>query len=102
MLNEMAGTVETSEIQKRIQMLNDMSEADLRNEMRELKTVLLANPAATSLLLDTDIGLMVQALRKITKKEIEVASSPKKKATAPAKVKLTAEQLAAALDDDDF
>lgn len=107
MLAELTNTVQTSEIQLRIKALNDMSEADLRNEMRELKEVLIANPAACALLLDEDIGTMVTALRKITAKAMTASTEAKAKTTRastakPTVKKLTAAELAAALEDDDF
>lgn len=96
-----------SEISQRISLLNALSEADLANEMRELKTALKENPAACSLMMDEDIGLLVEALRKLTHKAIVTASTTTRKtgtAKAPAAkpVKLSAAELAAALDDDDF
>jgi hypothetical protein len=93
-----------SEIATRIRLLNEMSEASLRDEMRELKTALKENPSACALLMDEDIGLLVSNLRRLTKKEITEADS-KPKRTAKAKepaVKMSAIDLAAALDDDDF
>lgn len=94
----------SSEISTRISMLNDMSEADLKNEMRDLKQALKENPSACALLMDEDIGKLVTALRRLTKKEIEQAETKPKRGTKEKvpQVKLTAEQLAAALDDDDF
>lgn len=91
-----------SEISQRISLLNALSEADLANEMRELKTALKENPNASALMMDEDIGLLVEALRKLTHKAI-VATTTKKAGTAkPAVKKLSAAELAAALDDEDF
>ena len=92
-----------SEIQTRISMLSDMSEADLKTEMQSLKAAILANPAACALLLPQDIGQMVAALRRITGFAIQQATTkPKKEKATKAKTQLTAEQLAAALEDEDF
>jgi cytochrome c553 len=93
-----------SEISSRIAQLNSLSEANLKEEMRELKTALKENPAACALLMDEDIGMLVSALRKLTHKDVTEAESKPKRGTKPKaeKVQLTAEQLAAALDDDDF
>lgn len=106
MLDIITNTVEPSEIQLRIKALNDMSEADLQHEMRDLKEVLLANPAACTMLLDEDIGMLVAARRKLTAKAMEEAEKPKTRtrttSTATKPKKLTAEELAAALEDDDF
>lgn len=93
-----------SEISQRIAQLNELSDADLKNEMQSLKAAILENPAATSLLMDEDVGKMVAALRRITGFAISQASKPKTRtATAKPKAKqLSAEELASALDDDDF
>lgn len=93
-----------SEISQRISLLNALSEADLANEMRELKIALKENPSACALMMDEDIGLLVEALRKLTHKAITAASTSKKVGTAakPAVKKLSAAELAAALDDEDF
>lgn len=93
-----------SELSVRIKALSDMSEADLKTEMQQLKMAIKENPSACSLLLDEDVGMMVAALRRITGNAIANAISSKTKSpkAAKAKVQLTAEQLAAALDDEDF
>lgn len=94
-----------SELSTRITQLCDMSECDLKTEMQQLKSLIKENPAACSLLLDEDIGKMVAALRKITGNAIAQATASKsraKKAAAPKHKALTAEELAAALDDEDF
>ncbi len=96
-----------SEISSRIALLNNMSEASLRDEMRELKTALKENPSACALLLNEDIGTMVTALRKITAKAMTASTEAKAKTTRastakPTVKKLTAAELAAALEDDDF
>lgn len=93
-----------SEIATRIRLLNEMSEANLKDEMRELKVALKENPAACALLMDEDIGLLVSNLRRLTKKEISEAESKPKRGTKTKEpvVKMSAIDLAAALDDDDF
>jgi len=92
-----------SELSVRINQLNAMSDADLKIEMQELKTAIKENPAACSLLLPEDIGQMVAALRRVTGFAIQQAiSKPTKRGTSKAKTQLTPEQLAAALDDEDF
>lgn len=94
-----------SEISQRISLLNALSEADLANEMRELKIALKENPSACALMMDEDIGLLVEALRKLTHKAITAASTTSRKtgtAAKPAAKKLSAAELAAALDDEDF
>ena len=93
-----------SEISQRIKTLEVMSGDDLKNEMMDLKKALLENPQACMLLLPEEIGSMVSHLRKITGIAIATASAKTKKTgekKAPAK-KMTAEELAAALEDEDF
>ena len=93
-----------SEISLRIKQLEELSGDDLKNEMMNLKKALLENPQACMLLLPDEIGSMVSALRKITGIAIATASAKTKKTgekKAPAK-KMTAEELAAALEDEDF
>lgn len=95
--------VAAEEISLRITNLLNIGEENLKDEMRELKQALMENPAACSFLKEEDIGLLVSTLRKITHVDITEASSPKKKTTTKPKQKqLTAEELAAALDDEDF
>lgn len=93
-----------SEISTRISLLCDMSDADLKLEMQNLKTALKENPAAVSLMHDEDVGKMVVALRRITGFAIAQASAKEKKPRAVKEKSkpLTAAELAAALDDDDF
>lgn len=94
-----------SEISVRIKQLSDMSEADLKTEMSALKAAIKQNPAASALLLPEDIGQMVEALQRITGFAIQQATtkaSKPKKEKAPKSKALTPEELAAALDDEDF
>lgn len=93
-----------SEISLRIKQLEELSGDDLKNEMMNLKKALLENPQACMLLLPDEIGSMVSSLRKITGIAIATASAKTKKTgekKAPAK-KMTPEELAAALEDEDF
>ena len=93
-----------SEISQRIKQLEELSGDDLKNEMMNLKKALLENPQACMLLLPEEIGSMVSSLRKITGIAIATASaktSKKKEPKASAK-KMTAEELAAAIEDEDF
>ncbi len=90
-----------SEISLRIQQLESFSTEDLKPAMQELKKALLENPAACLLLKEEDIGLLVTHLRKITGVAIASASSKTKtpKEKKETTKKLSAEELAAALDD---
>ena len=53
------------EIQARISQLEELSEADLKTEMDDLKMVLLQNPVACTLLLPEDIGKAVAAIKRL-------------------------------------
>lgn len=78
----------------------------LQNAMSELKKALKQNPSASMLLLDTDIGQMTIALRRLTQEHLEeapkkAASTGGKKAKAPkaSVVPLSADDIANALAD---
>lgn len=91
------------DIKTKIIQLENMMDDDLRNGMAQLKQALKKNPNAAMLMLDSDIGKMVIALRRMTHTEIEIAKEPKKRGrkTEPkAKaVQLTADQIAAAFEE---
>ena len=93
-----------SEISLRIKQLEELSGDDLKNEMMNLKKALLENPQACMLLLPDEIGSMVSALRKVTGIAIATASAKTKKTgeKKSAAKKMTPEELAAALEDEDF
>lgn len=93
-----------SEISQRIQQLESLSAESLKGEMQELKKSLLENPAACLLLREEDVGLLVTSLRKITGQAIISSQTKARKAAEPKvpKKKLTAAELAAALEDEDF
>ena len=93
-----------SEISQRIKQLESLSGDDLKNEMINLKKALLENPQACMLLLPDEIGAMVSHLRKITGIAIATASAKTKKAPGEKKSskKMTAQELADALNDEDF
>ena len=90
-----------SEISARISQLHELMGEDLRSEMANLKTTLMANPAACLLIKDEDVGCLVASLRRVLNIAVASAATAKTKPKAPAaaKVRLTPEQLAAALDD---
>lgn len=85
------------DIKNKIHALESAFDDDLRNAMSELKQALKKNPAASELLLDSDVGKMVIALRRMTHVEITAAKEPKKpgrKSAPKAKdVQLTAEEI---------
>lgn len=87
-----------SEIQARIAALESLFDEPLKEEMNELKRVLLSNPSAASLLKDEDVGLLVKALRRTVSVAIAEASAAKEKKPASRKTKpLTKDQLKQAL-----
>lgn len=87
-----------ADIVSKIRELHNLMEDDLKEGMSALKVALKKNPAASDLLLDEEIGLMVVALRRIRGVAVSEASKEKKPGRKPkAKdVQLTAEELNAA------
>lgn len=67
-----------NEIVPRIRSLSDVPDANIKNEMELLKKALMANPEAVALMLPTDVGLLVQSLRRITQEAIVNAEKTKK------------------------
>jgi len=76
---------------------------DIRYEMEKLSELLLANPQACLYLLDEDLGLAVRALRKMTDNKVAIdmgkAKPRKSSADTGGSRKLSAAEMAAALDD---
>ena len=72
-----------ADIRERIDRLNQLADMDLENAMKELKKALMANPAAVSLMEDSDIGQLVIALRKITGEAIAEAAKDNKPGRKP-------------------
>ena len=91
-----------SDITLKIRSLEALSGDELKSEMSALKKAIMENPQACSLLLPEDIGLMVSSLRRIVGTAIVAASTKKTKERKPSTKKMTAAELAAALDDEDF
>lgn len=87
---EIPEVLTTEQLQAMIRQLSATEDGDsLRGEMDELKRALRANPAACASLLPDDIGQMVDALMKVTGKEIEEDMADKRKTKgSTAKVKL--------------
>lgn len=71
------------DIKGKIDQLEATSEENLKDAMSTLKAALMANPAAVSLMEDTDMGKMVIALRRYTKEEVIAASVNKKVGRKP-------------------
>lgn len=86
-----------SEIRQKISLLCNFNGDSLRTEMSQLKSALLENPAACSLLLDEDIGLAVASLRRMVGIAVASANAPKEKKVKVGNVKMTATQLALAI-----
>lgn len=93
-----------ADISARIEQLSLLLTDSLKGEMAALKKALLENPAACLLLKSEDIGTLVLTLQKITGKALAQASEKKAKTKTEkaTSVKLTAEQLQAALNSEDF
>lgn len=91
-----------SDIKPRLHALEEMTEADLPNEMQNLKKALMQNPDACSLMLPEEVGMLVAALRRITGQALASAKAAKTKTAKPkaASMKsLTAEEIQNALDE---
>jgi len=88
---------EHHEILIKIRELTSIAGDNLKGEMDQLKKALLENPAAVALMLPEDIGMMVEALRRVTGEAIAEASKPKEKKAK--KVVLSADDLQAAFDE---
>lgn len=84
-----------SELSKRIEALDALNGESLKGEMAALKVAILENPAASALLLDEDVGLLVKALRKMTGVALTNAAAGKEKVKKPSTkaVKLSATDL---------
>lgn len=84
-----------SDIKQRIDALVSLSDLDLKTAMTELKKSLMQNTNAVALMLPSDIGQMVIALRKMTGVELAKAEEKKtgKKAGKGKEVMLSADAL---------
>lgn len=87
------------DIKLRIDDLVELSGEPLVASMTELKKALMQNPAAVSLMLDSDIGQMVIALRKMTNVAATEAAKPKKAGPKAKSVSLSAAALELAFDE---
>jgi hypothetical protein len=83
-----------SDLKVRIDSLVSLADIDLKNAMTELKKALMQNTNAVALMLPSDIGQMVIALRKMTGVELAKAEEKKTgKKTGKKEPALTAEEL---------
>lgn len=83
-----------ADMKQQLDALVSMSADDLKPAMQNLKRSLMQNPNAVALMLPSDIGQMVIALRKMTGVELAKAADGKKTATKAKKEKtMTAEEL---------
>lgn len=74
--------IAVADIIPRIRQLQSLSDMEVEAEMPLLKNALMANPEAVSLMLPTDVGELVVALRRITKEAVVTAEAKKKPAKA--------------------
>lgn len=92
-----------ADLTARINKLEQYSGVDLKNEMTALKIALLQNPSACLLIQPEDVGKAVAALRNITGMALmNAAKSKEPKAKKEKQRPLTAEELADALNSDEF
>lgn len=93
-----------SEIRTRIGLLDEMFGESLVGEMDALKVVLKANPSASALLFDQDVGNLVRNLQRTVVKSVEEAKAKKEssgKGRKPKSKPMTPEELNAALMEED-
>lgn len=84
-----------------LQTLEDGPE--LKGQMDVLREMLLSNPDACATMLPEDLGLMVRALRKMTSNRVAAdLGRAKPRASKTATPKLTAAEIAAAVEDGDW
>lgn len=88
-----------ADVKAKIDLLESLEDTVLEPAMKDLKKALMQNPNAVQLMLDTDIGKMVTALRRITKEAQIEAAAEKKPGRKPKNVVLTADQVAAVFDE---
>lgn len=88
-----------ADLKVRLDSLVSASGENLKNDMQELKRALMQNPNAVALMLPSDIGQMVIALRKMTGVELAAAKTTSTRVKKVKEVALTAEQLEAAWEE---
>lgn len=90
------------DIKAKLDLLEDMSEVNLKDAMTDLKKALLKNPQACYLILPQEVGQMVIALRRMKNEDVVTAEKVKKEPGAKrgkASKALTAEEIATAFDE---
>lgn len=88
------------DIKKKILELETLPDGpELQGAMKTLKEALMQNPSACSLMLPTDIGKMVIALRVLTKEALIEASKEKKAGRKPKTAALTVDDIDKVLDE---
>lgn len=90
------------DIKAKLDLLEDMSEVNLKDAMSDLKKSLLKNPQACYLILPQEVGQMVIALRRMKNEDVVTAEKVKKEPgakKAKASKALTADEIATAFDE---
>ncbi len=88
------------DIKPKINLLSSMADSELKNAMKTLKEALMQNPSATELMLDSDIGEMVKALRRMTGEAITEATTKEKKPKKQKEIDLSNPDVMAAVLDE--
>jgi hypothetical protein len=88
-------------IKQKIAEMETFDGISLRNEMDQLKKLIKASPDACLFLLPEELGLCVRALRRMTDNKVamDMGATKAKASKKQVEIKLTAEDIAAALDD---
>lgn len=93
--------VDAIRIKQKIAEMETFDGISLRHEMDQLKKLIKASPDACMFLLPEELGLCVRALRRMTDNKVamDMGSTKARASKKQVEIKLTAEDIAAALDD---
>ena len=93
--------VDAIRIKQKIAEMETFDGISLRHEMDQLKKLIKASPDACMFLLPEELGLCVRALRRMTDNKVamDMGTIKARASKKQVEIKLTAEDIAAALDD---
>ena len=93
--------IDAIKIKQKIAEMETFDGISLRHEMDQLKKLIKASPDACMFLLPEELGLCVRALRRMTDNKVamDMGSTKARASKKQVEIKLTAEDIAAALDD---
>lgn len=93
--------IDAIKIKQKIAEMETFDGISLRHEMDQLKKLIKASPDACMFLLPEELGLCVRALRRMTDNKVamDMGTTKARASKKQVEIKLTAEDIAAALDD---